>query len=362
VAAKTTTQSTLPASYRLELQTPLVLLMTTKHMGNLLVALHCMQEIVKASAGQSLVVIDERYRDIIDATSGIGKVLYYPRQQLKTTGLRAKAKLLYDFYRQLRQHQARLLLDFDGQGQASTITQLSGINQRIGPIDALRSKGLYSLQLADIERPPHRFNDYALYLTTFLGHNPRPQYPRLDTSPANDDNLAAILHEYQFEHCMPLVCIHVGATKAYKQWPIEHYAEIADWLAEQGQQVVFIGAGAADTQRVSRVQALCQRPHVNVCEQLSLRLLIALFQQCRFFLGNDSGPMHLAAAAGARVYAIFGPTHEDRWGPLGNKATVIRNSQACESSCSKKLCPVNHRCMNTLDPAQVKAVLQQHLL
>ncbi|MBL4780751.1 MAG: glycosyltransferase family 9 protein [Porticoccaceae bacterium] len=357
---KLSSQSSAPASYRLELRTPLVLLMTTKHMGNLLVALHCVQEIVKASRGQSLVVIDESYRDIIEAATGIGKVLYYPRQRLKIASLRAKAKLLYDFYRQLRQHRATLLLDFDGQGQASTITQLSGIHQRIGPVDARRGKGVYSQQLADIERPPHRFNDYAQFLTTFLGQTPKPQYLRLSEDPVKAGDFATMLKKHGLAPLKPYVCIHVGATKAYKQWPIEHYAEIADWLADQDQQVVFIGAGDSDAERVSRVQAQCQQPHLNLCEQLSIRQLIALFQQCQFFLGNDSGPMHLAAAAGATVYAIFGPTGENRWGPLGHKARVIRNPMACESSCSKKLCPVNHRCINTLSAAQVKAVLQLH--
>lgn len=360
MAERPITQSNTLTATGLNLQEPLVLLMTTKHLGNLLVSLHCIQVIVKASQGQSLLVVDESYRDIIESINDTGKVLYYPRQQLKTASLTKKARLLFHFYQHLRRHQATLLLDFDGQGQASTITQLSGIKERIGPADAHRCKGVYTQQLADTGRLSHRFNDYAQYLLSFLGEKPQPQYPQLNNRPRHCHERQVLLSKHGIDSTRPYACIHVGATKAYKLWPAEHYAIIADWLADRGLQVILIGAEADDANRIGEVSAKCQHQHHNLCDQLSILQLMSLFQQARFFLGNDSGPMHLAAATGTRVYAIFGPTDEIRWGPLGNNATVIRNPVACESSCSKKLCPVNHRCINTLSVEQVKAALEQH--
>ena len=356
-----TALSTAPATTNVNLQAPVVLLMPTKHMGNLLVALHCIQSIAQASHGHSLLVVDESYRDIIESTTGMGKVLYYPRQALKTANLGTKAKLVYSFYRQLRQHQASLLLDFDGQGQASTITQLSGIKQCIGPADAHRCKGVYTQQLVDREELTHRFNDYAQYPSTLIGHTPKPQYPRLSDKTCHRDDLQKIMTQHGIDPNRAYICIHVGATKAYKQWPAEHFAAIVDWLAEHQLQVIFIGAGPSDARRIDEVRVQCQQPPINLCDQLNIRQLISLFQQCQFFLGNDSGPMHLAAAANAAVFAIFGPTDEVRWGPLGSKSWVIRNPIACEISCSKKLCPVNHRCINTLTAEQVKTTLQPHL-
>lgn len=334
--------------------------MTTKHMGNLLVSLHCLQIIAKASRGYSLLVVDERYRDIVESIADIGKVLYYPRRQLKTASLSVKARLLYSFYRQLRQHQAKLLLDFDGQGQAATITQLSGIANRIGPADARRWKGVYTQLLSKSQHQYHRFKDYALYPEILLGQSAEPQYPQLISEAWHHDDLQTILQTRGVDLTRPYACIHAGATKTYKRWPAEYYANIADWLDKQEQQVVFIGSGASDTQRTTEIIGLCERPHVDLCNQLSIRQLITLFQQCALFLGNDSGPMHLAAAANAEVYAIFGPTDEARWGPLGNNAKIIRNPIACESNCSKKFCPVDHRCINTLTPEAVKTALQAY--
>ncbi|MDF1832472.1 MAG: glycosyltransferase family 9 protein [Porticoccaceae bacterium] len=334
--------------------------MTTKHMGNLLVSLHCIQIIANASRGQSLLIVDEYYRDIIESVSDLGKVLYYPRRQLKKASITVKARLLYSFYRQLRQHQAKLLLDFDGQGQAATIAQLSGVPKRIGPANALRPKGVYTELLGVNQLPCHRFKSYALYPETLLGQTAEPQYPQLSNEVYHRDELQTVLQKQGIDLARPYACIHVGATKTYKRWPVEHYASIADWLADHDLQVILIGAGTADASYISKVSKKALHRHYNLCDQLSIRQLISLFQKARFFLGNDSGPMHLAAATGTDVYAIFGPTDEVRWGPLGSNANVIRNPINCEASCSKKLCPVNHRCINTLSVEQVKAALEQH--
>lgn len=106
LAERPMTQSNTRAVIELNLQEPLVLLMTTKHLRNLLVSLHWIQTMVRTSKGQSLLVVDESYHDIIKSITDTGKVVYYPRQQLKTTNLTKKASLLYHFYQQLRRHQA----------------------------------------------------------------------------------------------------------------------------------------------------------------------------------------------------------------------------------------------------------------
>lgn len=343
------------------LQLPVLLLMTTKHLGNLLVALHCLQRLAKASAGQSLVVIDESYRDIIESVDGLGKVLYYPRRRLKTAGFTEKVKLTYRFYRQLRQHRAKLLLDLDGQGLATTVTRLSGVKQRIGPPDAHRSKGIYTALLGydnNDNSNAHRFHGYALFPRAYLGETIEPQYPPLNNTQQYRDDVEPLLVKNHIAADAAYACIHVGATKAYKQWPPKNYAIIADWLAKQGLHVIFIGAGKVDTDTIDEVQKHCLHKHFSLCNQLSLRQLITLFQQCQLFLGNDSGPMHLAAAAGARVHAIFGPSNDTLWRPLGDKSQVIRHPIPCESNCSTKFCAVNRRCINTLPPEQVKTALQ----
>jgi heptosyltransferase-2 len=79
----------------------------------------------------------------------------------------------------------------------------------------------------------------------------------------------------------------------------------------------------------------------------SLRQLIALLAQCRLVITNDSGPMHLAAALGLPVVAVFGSTDDRATGPLGPKARVVKRQVEC-APCGLRECPVDFRCMTSV--------------
>lgn len=130
-----------------------------------------------------------------------------------------------------------------------------------------------------------------------------------------------------------------------KRWPAAAFAEVGRMLsAELGRQVVVVGAGT-ERDLCSEVAenagaALCLAGRTSIAE------LAALFEFASVVIANDSGPMHLAAAAGAAVVAIFGITDPDRTGPLGRRAVVLqesalknrdipRNSQAAALSLAK---------------------------
>jgi len=79
---------------------------------------------------------------------------------------------------------------------------------------------------------------------------------------------------------------------------------------------------------------------------------MALIKRCNLFLTNDSGLMHVAAAFGIPVVAIFGPTDPDKTAPIGGNARIVRHTVDC-SPCLKEVCPSDHRCMLSIDPEEV---------
>lgn len=338
----------------------LVLLMPTKHMGNLLVSLHSIVALVKANRGRSLVVIDEQYRDILAAIPEVIDVVYYPRDRLRKGNAVDKLVLLKTFYATINAYKGSLLINFDTQQLATTMALMSGIKIRWGLSGTPLSR-FYNKIVDKSDDHPHRFYDYEQYAHLLLGEHSAPQYPELlaleKGTNAVKKRLAKI-HDVD----QPFVCIHAGATKDYKRWPEENFSYTADWLKDQGYQVFFIGAGTSDRLIIEHVNKQCKRAHTNLCDTLSLGELIALFTQCAFFLGNDSGPMHLAAATGARVFALFGPTDEQRWGPLGSNAIIIRNPVPCSNACSKKSCSDNFRCLKSLSHGYVQDILLQYLI
>ena len=343
-----------------QLDHSLILLMPTKHMGNLLVALRAIETLVLANRGCTWVVVDESYRDIIDSAPAIGKPIYYPRARLRKAGLWDKIGLLLNFYRQLRAPEAKLLLNFDAQPISTTLALLAGVKQRWGLSDTPRHSA-YQKIVDQHPHHPHRFYHYHQFAQVLAGDTSAAAYPTLQAQTQHQASLRQLLDTLKVDGNRPFACIHAGATKTYKQWPPERFAGITDWLAEQGVQVILIGAGDSDKTIIEQVVHTSRSQPINLCNRLNLGELIALFKQCCLFLGNDSGPMHLAAASQTPVFALFGPTDELRWGPLGANATLIRNPTPCTETCSKKFCPENFRCIKTLPAQEVRAVLQQHL-
>ncbi len=325
-------------------------------MGNLLVSLHSIVALVKANRGKSLVVIDEQYRDILAAIPEVIDVAYYPRAQLHKGNALEKLVLLKTFYTTIRAYKGTLLINFDAQQLSTTMALMSGVKIRWGLSDSPLSR--FYKQIVDHDDDhPHRFYHYEQYAHLLLGEHSIPQYPNLLVDKHRDAVNRLLTQTHGIDQ--PYVCIHAGATKDYKRWPAAKFSHTADWLKNRGYQVIFIGAGTSDRLIIEHVNNQCEQVHTDLCDALSLGELIALFAQCAFFLGNDSGPMHLAAATGANVFALFGPTDEQRWGPLGNNVNLIRNPDPCSDACSKKSCSENFRCINSLSQNYVQDTITQ---
>lgn len=116
--------------------------------------------------------------------------------------------------------------------------------------------------------------------------------------------------------------LNPGAAWGAKQWPAERYGQVARALAKCGlQSVVNYGPGEEDLAR----QAEAESEGAAQAFRCSISELIALTRRAKLFVGGDTGPLHLAAALGVPVVAIFGPTDPARNGPYGTRSVVLRN-------------------------------------
>ena len=135
----------------------------------------------------------------------------------------------------------------------------------------------------------------------------------------------------------PLLAVHAPGGRAIKQWPVERFADAAAALAtDLGASVVLTGAPGDDaivSEMESRLNARGVRS-LRVQGTTDLVVLAAMLQQCRALLTGDTGPMHLAAAVGTPVLAVFGPSMPWRYGPLIEPSRVVRVDLAC-SPCNR---------------------------
>jgi heptosyltransferase-2 len=135
----------------------------------------------------------------------------------------------------------------------------------------------------------------------------------------------------------PLVVLHPGSGSysLARRWPVERFAAVAHTLhAEAGARVAVVG-GPEDTAVTARLMGLLGAPPWLTVQPpaATLRDTAALLSRAALFIGNDSLPMHLAAAAGAPVIAIFGPSNHQAWAPLpsadGGAVIIVRRDLTC---------------------------------
>lgn len=143
-----------------------------------------------------------------------------------------------------------------------------------------------------------------------------------------------------------------AASSSAKRWPPEHFGTLARRLAASGPPpVVLVGPGEESI--AVAVAEAAGRPLTVVGPSLDVAGLTAVLGHLRVVVSNDSGPLHLAALAGASVVALFGPTDSSRTGPLGREHKVLSRRLAC-APCLKTSCPLEHHdCLRGLLPEQV---------
>ncbi|HEV2388442.1 MAG TPA: lipopolysaccharide heptosyltransferase II [Candidatus Acidoferrales bacterium] len=195
------------------------------------------------------------------------------------------------------------------------------------------------------EIPPHECYYYLELLRRagWIAELPRIERIRLRVGPEAVARASARLEALGAR--APRVALAAGASYgAAKCWLPERFAEVADRLcAEFGASIVLVGT-AAECEIGRRIAATMRHPPADLTGHTSTAELPALAAACRLFVGNDSGAMHVAAAVGLPVIAVFGSTDPGGTAPATPDRTIVRHRVSC-SPCFLRYCPVDHRCM-----------------
>jgi heptosyltransferase-3 len=137
-----------------------------------------------------------------------------------------------------------------------------------------------------------------------------------------------------------------------KRWRIPQYAELGDALVKEFEAKILLVWGPGEEKDVRELQSKMSQPSI-LLPQTSLKQLGAIVKRCNLFVTNDSGPMHIAAAVGTPVVAIFGPTNPMLQGPVGSGHEIVRNERLDCLCCNYTDCPIGNPCMLELSVEEV---------
>lgn len=259
----------------------------------------------------------------------------------------------------LRRLRFDLAILFQNAFEAALLTFLAGIPRRYGY--ATDGRGFL---LSDPITVPERTKighqvQYYVELLRPLGSEGPAGSPRLFLSNEEEQATDRRLAESGIAESDLLVGLNPGSTYGgAKRWLPERFAETADRLIrEQGAhsgrrvRVVIVGARGEETLGDAVADRMQIKP-VQLSGRTTIRELMAVIKRCALFLTNDTGPMHIAAAFGVPVVALFGPTDSRTTSPFGNGHAIVRHPVEC-SPCLLRECPIDHRCMTRISVDEV---------
>lgn len=303
-------------------------------------------------------LVEEAAADLVIGHRALDHALVSRRKawvrDLKQGKVTAACRGFAEFVKRLRATEYDLLLDFQGLLKSGIFVGLALAKRKVGFGRGMEhAEGSYIFLNEPV--PPVSMDQHALIrellLLKGIGIESGEIVFDLPVGEAQRERIGELLAAEGIAPDKPLVAINPMTTWETKHWRNERFAQVADQLLEKGLAVVFSG-GPQDARGIEEIRAAMTGKAASLAGKTTLRELTALYERVKALITTDTGPMHLAAAAGAPVVALFGPTAPWRTGPFGAIHTTLRVEMAC-SPCLKKHCERGHGCMEGITVAQV---------
>lgn len=242
--------------------------------------------------------------------------------------------------------------------KAALVPFLARIPQRTGYRGEFRYgllNDVRGLDKAALKTPGERWA--ALGLPPDALHPPPVPEPSLRVDP---ENRARLLGELGLDRTRVTVALCPGAEHGRaKRWPPEHFGALARALLRDGHAVWLFGS--PKERELGEAIAGQAEGAVNLCGRTGITDAVDLLSACRAAVCNDSGLMHVAAAVGLPVVALYGPSTPDYTPPLSDRATVLYRRLEC-SPCFARECPLGHHdCLRGMHPDRVREALLETL-
>lgn len=242
---------------------------------------------------------------------------------------------------------------------SALVPWLAGIPVRLGKNSDGRGFMLTGRYSPD--KDPAVIHEVGYYqnLVHHFGITGRIDEPRLFTSQEEDLDADGLLAAHGITADDLVIGINPGAAfGSAKRWYPDRFAEAGKRLAAEWSAKTVIFGGHGEAEIAADIEQRLAGAGLNLAGKTTVRELMALIKRCNFFITNDSGPMHIAAAFGVPLVAIFGSTDHATTSPYTDKAVIVRKDVEC-APCKLRECPTDHQCMTAVTAEDVVIAAMQ---
>ena len=296
-----------------------LLIVKTSSIGDVIHALPVVQALKEAAPQATLGwVVRRRCADVLRGNPCVDHLYVMPDKP--------SVGELWALRTELRAGRYAMALDMQGLLLSGLVTWLSGASVRLGWDRNRESNALFLTHPIVPGKAKDRHEIDLLYgFAEALGVH--AMHPEFTPQPYLAAEGAARAHEWLAGLPRPWVALNVGASRAYKRWPTDRWAEVASALTAKGQGVVFVG-DKNDAEVVAQITPSLRSSvsrYVDLAGKTTLRELASVLAACNLLVTADTGPMHIAVAVGTPVVALFGATDPARHGPYGARNVILHD-------------------------------------
>jgi len=264
----------------------------------------------------------------------------------------------FSFIHRLREAKFEAVVDLTDADRSAFLSFMSGAPIRIGYNREHRWREKFYTCVVPADYGAMHMVEYHQQALAGLGINEPVGDPEVFINSDEGEQRDAVLEK--FSRRQPLVLLHPTARYVFKAWPLERFAVVADWLGAQGLRVALIGT-QQEMLIGQQIMNLTKHKPMSLMGETHISQLTALMKRSLLFIGNDGGPMHMAAAVGCPVLGLFGPTDPAVWGPRGANVKVIYKRLDCEECFYPGCSRGEESCMRQISVDEVCQVAQSML-
>ncbi len=305
--------------------------------------------------------IDDRAAPLLEGLSDVDEFMVMPRRALRGKPRLVRWRRLAAYRRSLREGGFDAAVDFQGLAKSALVAFFSRARLRIGPSrsgGAREFSWLFYNASPEVPESARHVADKSRALLAPLGvplETPL-SHPRLPEHPGAAARVRAALQEMGLAG-KPFAVLNPGAGWPTKLWPVEHFIKLAGTLREEmGLDVLVTWFGPAERELAERIAAPGE---ARRAPETDLQELAELLRGAALYVGSDTGPTHIAAAAGAPTVALFGAADAERNCPLGERVETLDAGLDCSPCWRRSDCARGVECMRAIGPEVVMAAARR---
>ena len=341
-----------------------ILIIKLSAIGDVVHALPLLEVLGKNFPGAKIDwVVEEEACQIIEGHKGINDIIVSQRKSWKERLLRGRKRLgalreMLKFLRVLRSKEYDMVIDLQGLLKSAMLTGLSKGKRKIGTSWAREGSQLFLTERAELVDADEHAVDKYMKVADYLNCEKDSWKGNIPIRASDKISVDGLIRDHGLQEKI-LVGINPMAKWDTKLWEQEKFASIGDRLQKEFPCKVIFTGSKGDRAKIDQIIDKMEEEPINLAGQTTLKELAYLYSKCEVVISTDTGPMHIAAAMGCPVVALFGPTAPWRTGPYGKGHSVIREEMQC-SPCFKRRCS-DLTCMKNITVEKVLDRVKEHL-